>query len=328
MGLTIIDIARLSGTSKSTVSRYLNKGSVSARAAEKIEKVIRETNYQKNAAASQLKSNQSFLIGVMVNFSNFGSTSITEVLKGFDTGLEHTKYKPFIMLNHNDSQTTIQNLQLLISQGVDALILGISSFNNAEVTAFLKTLSLPILVLGDQSKDFPYRKFDNFQAGRLMGNHLLEKGFKRVTFLIPPQDSDDIMHDRLEGIKEYFDEDAISIYPYHSDGQNYQQTAKILSQSQPDVIVGYSDRVVMSTLQYLNEHNIKIPNQVAVAGFGNSPYSAFTSPQLTTVHFDLFEVGLNLAKDIVALIQEESIEQVREDFAITLIERASTLPLA
>ncbi|WP_303973243.1 LacI family DNA-binding transcriptional regulator [Streptococcus merionis] len=324
MRLTIIDIARLSGTSKSTVSRYLNKGSVSAKAAEKIEKVIRETNYQKNAAASQLKSNQSFLIGVMVNFANFGSTSITEVLKGFDRGLEHTHYKPFIMLNHNDTQTTIQNLQLLLAQGVDALVLGISTFNEPDVIDFLKGLSLPILVLGDHSDDFPYRKFNNVLAGQLMGKHLLEKGFKRLTFLTPPLDTDNMMRDRLKGIREFYTDDVISTYSYYSDGQNYQQTAKILSESQPDVIVGFSDRVVMSTLQYLNEHNVKIPKQVAVAGFGNSPYSAFTSPQLTTIHFDLFEVGLNLAKDIVALIQGKRIALVREDFPMTLIHRQST----
>ena len=64
--MTIKDIAQISGVSKSTVSRYLNGGSISKKNAEKIERVIKETGYKPNMIASRLKAKQSHLIGILV----------------------------------------------------------------------------------------------------------------------------------------------------------------------------------------------------------------------------------------------------------------------
>ena len=121
-GMNIKDVAPLSGLSKSTVSRYLNGGSISQQSADKIAAVIQQTGFQSNIFASRLKTNRSYLIGVLID--GFDSPSVNRVLSSISSACHDAGYQPFIMIDETGEDNKIANMRALIQQGVDALILG------------------------------------------------------------------------------------------------------------------------------------------------------------------------------------------------------------
>ena len=119
--VTLNDIAKMANVSKSTVSRYLNNGSVSQKTKEKLDKIVQETGYQPNIMAQNLKASKSNMVGVII--PRYDSPSTNQVLKGFDA-IAYPKNIQLVMTNADlDIGRTKQNLALLQRQKVGAIIL-------------------------------------------------------------------------------------------------------------------------------------------------------------------------------------------------------------
>lgn len=325
MALTIEDIAKLSGTSKSTVSRYLNEGSVSKKTAQKIKRIIEETGFEMNISASRLKRKKSNLVGVL--FEGFGSNSVQQMLSGINRQLKDSGYLPFIILDEVGAENRMNNVKALVNQGVDGIIYGAGSFT-AEHIQYLSKVDVPVILIGQENEYIPYRKIDDFKAGFLLGEVLSKNKYEKICLLTWSETDKAVGIERrngfLKGIKSINPPGQIltieSTYDMH---ENYLIAETVLKEN-PDLIVGSTDRMIMGVIEYLNEHKISIPNTVSVAGFGNYEYGKALYPPLTSVQLDYSSLGMDTAKSIVQLISGDKIDHMSKDYNVEVIERGST----
>ena len=117
--LTINDIAQMSGVAKSTVSRYLNGGSVKDATAQKIKKIIEENNYEPNLFA-RLNAKESRIIGLTVpGFNSVTTPRLVEVIVAY---LKKNDYTPLIMHTENDIEEEIRCIERLKNMNVDGIL--------------------------------------------------------------------------------------------------------------------------------------------------------------------------------------------------------------
>lgn len=327
MKITIEDIAKISNTSKSTVSRYLNNGSVSQKTAKNIKKAIKKTGFQINVSASRLKKNKSNLIGVL--YEGFESISVSNMLSGINDELKTLNYQPFIMLDKVEEKERLKNVKALVKQGVDGIIFGTSTMTNKQLK-YLSQLEVPVIIIGQKSNTIPYRKVNDYKASYDLGKYLGKNKYTKILFLTRPKADKAIGQERVQGFIDGIDIKQNNIKfkiltTKFSIKDAYDKTSEIFPKFHPDLIIGATDKMAMGAIWYLNMHNIKIPKETAVAGFGNYDYDEVLSPSLTSVSFDYFKLGKDAAKSIVALIDKKKIKQANEDFYIKIIPRESTL---
>ncbi len=144
--MTIRDIARLSGVAKSTVSRYLNGGSVREETGQKIKKVIEAYHYEPNVFA-RLNAKSSRIIGLIVpGFDSIVTPGLVEVIVAY---LKRYDYTPLIMHTGNDLAEEIKSIERLTAINADGIMVLASSVTGAHKTAVEKA-NLPVLFLGQR----------------------------------------------------------------------------------------------------------------------------------------------------------------------------------
>ncbi|HRL52532.1 MAG TPA: LacI family DNA-binding transcriptional regulator, partial [Enterococcus aquimarinus] len=119
--MTINDIAQLAGVAKSTVSRYLNGGSVSRKTREKLDEIVRETGYSPNTFAQSLKAKRTNIVGTII--PRLDSYSSNEILEGIDQELWQRQLQLIITNSDQNVAREIENIYALARQKADAIIL-------------------------------------------------------------------------------------------------------------------------------------------------------------------------------------------------------------
>lgn len=196
-GMNIKDVAALSGLSKSTVSRYLNGGSISQQSADKIAAVIQQTGFQSNIFASRLKTNRSYLIGVLID--GFDSPSVHRTLSSISSACHEAGYQPFFMIDETGEDNKIANMRALIQQGVDALILGTALITEGH-RDFLSRIKVPTIILGRTYDTLPWCKIDDYSGGRLLGEHVAQQHPERLVYLSMSSDDPSAGTERCRGV--------------------------------------------------------------------------------------------------------------------------------
>lgn len=326
MHITIEDIARISGVSKSSVSRYLNNGSVSKKSAEKIKEAIEKTGFETNVFASRLKSKKSHLIGVLMK--GIESVSVTKTITGINRYLKQYDYLPFVIYDDVDEDNDLNKMKALVAQGVDAIIYGNSHCSN-EIRQFISSIKIPVVMVGQKDSVFPYRKFDDYQAGRILGEYIKSCGMRNIVYLGVNEEDESVGVDRKQGIIDVFK--TCTSYDFHyveadfSFDASYQKAKECLAYH-PDIIIGASDRMSMGALLYLHEQKISVPEQISVAGFGGYDFSKVTCPPLTTIAYDYYQLGRLAAQDVLKILNEECNEALNEpEMKLIIRESVKTL---
>lgn len=321
--MTINDIAELCGLSKSTVSRYLTGGSVSKKSAEKIARVIQETGFEFNVNASRLRGGGSKLIGVLVDGIN--SPAVTHILTGINMRLHDFGYQPFIMIDEHDEDNKVQGMQSLVRQGVDGIIFGAARITD-EHLRFMHELTIPTLVIGQQSDSFPYVKVDDFAAGKLIGEHVLAQRPQSIVYVSLPHFDKAAGVQRQQGFQDAFNGIASRVTYIegdHGTAAGYAVGEQVLA-AEPDFVVCASDSMCYGLLQFFSERNICVPEDVRLAGFGNYEASALPQVSLTSISFDYDALGRDAARRIVDLVEGREIGWCNNSYPMELHVRRST----
>ena len=323
--MTINDIADLCGLSKSTVSRYLTGGSVSKRSAEKIARVIEETGFELNVNASRLRGGGSKLIGVLVDGIN--SPAVTHILTGINARLHEIGYQPFIMIDEHTEDNKVQGMQALVRQGVDGIVFGAARITD-EHLRFMHELTIPTLVIGQQSESFPYVKVDDFAAGRLVGEHVLAHQPRSIVYVSLPHFDKAAGIERQQGFQDAFNGVSARITYLegdHGPAAGYALGEQVLA-AEPDFVVCASDSMCYGLLQYFGERGVRVPEDVRLAGFGNYEASALPQVSLTSVSFGYGALGRDAAGRIVDMVEGREIGWSSCSYPMELHERRSSRP--
>ncbi len=333
---TSIDIAYRAGVSQPTVSRALRGDtSVSAATRERIESIARELNYAVDRNASSLRTQRSDTIALLI-FE--------------DPTPDDSMINPFFvaMLGSITRACARQGLDLLVSfqrmeddwhqryhdsHRADGLILlGYGDYRQYEERLEqLKEQGTSYARWGSVSSDAGGSTIgsDNFGAGRLAGEHLLERGRRKVAFLGRVDDNAPEFAQRYRGMVAALEEAGIP--PDHalqSDAITTEKAGRaamsaLIAEGKPfDAVFAASDLIAIGAMQVLAENGYSVPDDVAVIGFDNIAAASLTTPPLTTIMQDVQGAGQRLVDMLLAQI--EGGERPDPRLETRLIVRGST----
>ncbi len=333
---TSFDIAYRAGVSQSTVSRALRDSDlVNLETRNKIKAIAKELNYKVDKNASNLRSQQSTTIALLlfedpttddsqINpffLSMLGSITRACSVRGYDLLVSfqqlsddwHADYADchkadgIILLGYGDYQTYQQKLVSLEQQG----------------THFVRWGAVREGHIGHSVGS------DNFQGGYEVTRHLISCGATNIAFIGGVSKGAPEFLARYEGSCKAIKEANLAVNPklqadaINTDLDGYKGALKLIDSGERfDAVFCASDLIAVGAIKALTEQNLRIPEDVAVVGYDDIPLASFSRPTLTTVQQDTKGAGEVLVENLLHLIQGEPI--VTNTLAGKLIVRQSS----
>jgi LacI family sucrose operon transcriptional repressor len=320
---TILDIAKLAGVAKSTVSRYLNGGSVGEATKKKIEKAIQETGYSPNPFAQSLKAKKTNIIGTIV--PRLDSFAASQTLIGIDEQLKKMNYQMLISNTSQNLEREIESIYSFANQKMAGIILLATEITDQHIEAF-ESVKVPVLLIGQEHEDFHSLIHDDFQAGYAMGRYVLEKGYRKIAYLGVTERDISVGVKRKQGFKKALqevDECNVRFYETLFNIPAAQASAKeIIHEFQPAIFVCATDNIALGVLKASYSEGIMIPQDLAVTGFGGYDVTGIIHPGITTAKFFYKEAGESAARHMVELVNERPVEKLTVS-KFEIIERES-----
>jgi len=313
---TIKILADRLGLSKGTISKALKDSyEISAETKRKVLEVARELNYVPNHFASGLKSKKSRTIAVIV--PEIVDSFFSLAINGIEAVTQKKGYHINIYIT-NDLIAKEKEIVKVLSDGrVDGVLISIC--REAGSNEHLKELmdhGMPLVFFDRVAEDIYTGKVetDDFEAGYLAANHLIEQGCKKICFF-SVSESLSILQKRLGGFTQaLLDNDIIAAQPcvrqISTDQSTCMETIEsILSDpnDRPDGIVMSVELLIIPVYNACQALKIKIPDELKIVCFANLPYASHLSPSLSTITQPAFEMGQQAASLIW-----NSIEKNRE----------------
>lgn len=328
---TILDIAETAGTSKSTVSRYLNGGSVSKKTAEAIERAIETLGFTPNINARRLVSQRSHTLGVVLD--DISDHIYGAMLSGIQTVAHQLGYICNFFSRKPTGASEASYLDLFTSRQVDGLLLSTFRKRDPGEVAELARSHQPIVLIGEHTGALrlPSVDVDNVSGTLEEVSHLIELGRTRIAYLRGPE----IMSasaSRLRGYEKALEfagiplDDALIEPCDWSVDAGYKAAQRLLARTDFDALVGSNAYCAYGALRALKDAGKRIPADIAVAAFDDELLSLYARPAMTTLSQPLSRMGEIAVQQLVQLIEGETDSLSATYVQPKLIVRASTDP--
>ncbi len=332
--VTIVDIARELNITPSTVSRALrNHPDVNEKTRERVIALAEEWDYHPNNIAQSLKKRRTNLIGVVV--PQVRHSFFATVIAGITDIAEKNGYNIVICQSHEDSERELNNVRMMISLNVVGLLISVSSTtHNFDHFKTLHKRNKPTVFFDRPWNDQRASSVvvDDYTGAYEIVTHLISRGYKRIAHLAGPQDlsigelRNNGYRDALRDHGMPIEEDYIVLGGLNEeDGKREIDVLLNLPANQrPDAIFTVTDPVAMGVYMRLKEANIKIPDDIAIAGFSDNPEVALVDPPLTTVRQPAYDLGKESIKILINQINNPELAPVNNVLPTELIIRKST----
>jgi len=307
---TLREIAKMLGISTSTVSRALNGDPrVSKETAERVIRKARELGYIPNAIAKSLKTKATRMIGVII--PDVGSSIFPEYARGVLDACRKLGYQAVMINSDMNRRIELSAIQSLISLRVDGIILTGTKLTKREL-AQLKSKDIPFVVTRRETRirGIPFVDVDNVVGGYLAGKHLIQTLQRSRLAFIGARFSGEPARHRLKGFLKALDEHNItptSVVKETSSIDGGYRAAQLLHK-RVDGIFAYNDIMAIGALMFFQELGMKVPEEVAIIGFDDIPFSSLPIVKLTTVHQPVYQIGEKAIEMLTKLMRGEEIE--------------------
>lgn len=308
---TILDIAERAGTSKSTVSRFLNGGSISPAKAGKIQRAIKELDYRPNVNARRLVNSRTNAIGIVLDdISNY---IYGNMMAGIQEAAAQKGYAAMFFSRASDHSTEADALSLFGSSTVDGLILVTFAQRDPAQVRTLRESGFPVVLVGDAAGEsgLPTVDVDNLYGTQAEVEMLIRQGHRRIAYLRGP-DNMPAARSRLLGYRRALEGAGIPaaeelIVPVNWTVNDAHRVVERLVQEQEfTALVGSNAYSTYGGLQALMDAGRRVPEDVAVAGFDDEPICAHTRPGITTMDQSLKQIGRIAAGQLIARIRGDA----------------------
>ena len=303
--MNIIEIAKLAGVSKSTVSRYLNDGYVSAENRVKIQDVIKSTGYMPLRQAKTLRTKKTNLIGVIVPKISTETTS--RVIEGISDEISKCGYDLLIANTNLNINKEMEYLNILKNQ-VDGIIFMATKITDKHIK-IMEEIGIPIVVVSQNIKEYPSVYYDDYNASKDVVKQLLINGYKKIAFIGVYEDDIAVGYERKQGYINALEENKIKLNEKliqigdFSMESGYELCKKLMEDNEkPDAIFATTDNIAVGAIEYLLEAGYKVPKDIGIWSIGDSKISRVVTPKLNTVHYYYKTSGKNSGEIIMSLI--------------------------
>ncbi len=303
--LTQKDIASACNVSRSTVAAVLGKNPSTAVISPKTQELVRRTakklGYRPHSAARSLRSGQTNTIALAVpNMRFLGGVVSIRTLHGIADRIQELGYVLSICSYEETESGNQSGLQrMALESRSDGFLLFGDLYTAVDPReTILAELAIPFVLLAKQSKTASSVHFDNIRGARLMVEHLLSLGHRRIAF-VGRNDTVECYQERKIGYEQALTKAGVAIdpqliFPHLNDFVETGRSAikNILRKNKTiDAIFCFTDASAMTVIQELHECQLRVPQDIAVVGFDDTPMAALASPPLTTIHQDGYALG-------------------------------------
>ncbi len=314
--ITIKDIAKALQLSVSTVSKALRDSyEISAETQTLVKDYAAKHRYQPNPIAQGLRKGNSKSIAVIV--PNIDNNFFSQVINGIESIAHKKEYNVIITQTHESFDREVLTVQHHFSRSVDGLIVSLSSeTENTDHFAEVQKNGLPIVFLDRVPDSINTHKViaNNFLGAYEATQHLIHQGFKRIAH-ITSTNFLSITKERLAGYIRALEENDIPLnedyIKYCAHGgmikdEVYAAVYDLMTlRKKPDAVFTASDRLSTTTLSILHQLKIKIPEQMAIAGFTNSISADIFNPSFTTVKQPAYLMGKTATEMLISILESK-----------------------
>jgi LacI family transcriptional regulator len=310
--MLIEEVAKLSGVSRSTVSRVINNDPhVKASTRARVLEVIRQVNFRPNAAARGLASGRTRIIGLI--FPSAQSSLFTDpyypgLIQGITTACNANDYSVMLWLTNPEQEQS--NIHQLVSNSLlDGLVLSSYLIDDPVLETLIQS-KVPFLLVGRHptNNGLNYVDADNVNGAREAVLHLHRLGRRRIATITGPSNMIAGI-DRREGYELAFRErglrpdPALIVEGDFTESGGYNGMMRLIPQN-PDAVFVASDAMAMGALRALSEAGRRVPEDVAVVGFDDIPSAAHMDPPLTTIRQNIPRLGQLAAETLIQILSE------------------------
>jgi len=336
--VTIYDIAKKLNISAATVSRGLkDHPGINKNTKKKILLAASEMGYRSNSFASSLRKKRSNIIGVIVPRLN--SNFMSDVIAGIEKVVNDANYNLFISQSLETMKKEVSNAKAMFNNRVDGLLVSLAyDTDNIDHFEAFVSRGIPVIFFDrvQEHQQCPNIYIDNYKAAYNITSHLIEQGCRRIMHIAGSQ-LRNVYSERFNGYKKALEDYKI---PFENDllivndlsaKAGTEAAAQIMQMTtKPDGVFVANDICAISCMQALKKEGIKIPEDIAFAGFNNDPTSCVIEPNLTTIDYRGYDMGEVAAKILIGHLDNNDDLQQTHSLILRseLIIRGSSLKRA
>lgn len=335
MAVTIKDVAALAGVSPSTVSRTCkNNPSISEETKERVRKAMAKLGYEPNFQASNLASQNSRTIGIILPASAkevYENSFYLEAIQGISHYCNGRQYMTTIVTGQDETEILNAVRSMSRSGKVDGFII-LYSKKEDPVIDYLFNEGLLYILIGKATQytnQTIYIDNDNLLAGREAAEYLYQLGHRRIAYL--GSDSSLMFSaDRKAGYQLALASHQLPVRPEYcvevkNVSENNEEAIRglLMQKDRPTAILVSDDILAVSLERVCLENHLAIPEDLSIISFNNSLFARLTSPQLTSIDIGAGQLGSEAASQIINHIENPNLLATKIIVPHHLIERDS-----
>lgn len=327
---TLDHLAALSGVSRATVSRVVNGGRVSEPTRSRVLEVLARTSYRPNAAARTLASGRSGVVGVVMHVDPhllFPDPYFSQLLQGITEYLADQRAGMMLWLGNRTKEEILDHV--LAMSFLDGVIISANQVEDPIVDGLLAS-SLPTVLIGHRRADrtASYVDIDNEQAADATTTHLISLGRTRVGHIAGSRGTV-AGDDRLTGYQRAMRRAGLRIDGLVVGG-DFSCEAGVVGASElldvgVDAVFCVNDSTASGALETIRARGLRVPDDVALAGFDDLEFAGRLDPPLTTVRQGVREQGVEAARALLQLVGDPGRSPRRVLLPTELVIRQSSV---
>ncbi|RKL67895.1 LacI family transcriptional regulator [Salipaludibacillus neizhouensis] len=329
---TISDVAKLSGLSKTTVSRVINNYPyVTKEKRELVKKAMEELSYTPSPTARRMRGQLTTSIGVIV--TRIVNPFFSYLVNAIEQLAYKKGYQVLIFQSNGDPEKELSYLNLLKTKQVDGIIM--TSVANDWETLKEYTNFGPMVFCNEylSNSTLPIVRIDQINGVYNGIKHLIEKGHKKIGYCTGGSlfESDGKNNDRSIGFQKALKEAKIPVNPRWifvnqlsiNDGKNVAKEV-ISMADRPTAIFAGGDEVAAGILIETKDQGLRVPEDIAIIGFDDQPLAELLEPKLTTIRQPVNEMGEKALELIISILEGREPKEAYVELTAPFIQRGST----
>lgn len=328
--LTLIDVAKVAGVSPMTVSRALHRPElVSEKAREKVREAVRATGYVSNMLAGGLASNKSRLVAILL--PTIANSIFADTVQALMDSLAQAGYQTMLGLTGYSAEQEEKLLEAVLGRRPDGIVLT-GTLHTEASRQRLANAGIPVVETWDFS-DAPIDMLVGFSheaVGEAIARHLYQKRYRRFSVVTI---SDPRGLRRCDSLLAELERHGIHDVPVEILAPpatlevGREGLRRLLDRhSIPEIVVCSSDTIAQGVLAEAASRGLRVPEDLAVMGFGDLSSAAHVYPALSTVQVDGLRIGQQTAQALLDRFNHPAADHapLRVNTGFTVIDRAST----
>jgi LacI family transcriptional regulator len=329
---TMKDVSVLAGVSIQTVSAIINnKPGISPETSARVNAAIQQLDYRPNTGARSLRTRQTHTIALIL--TDINNPSLATIASAAEDIAHSFGYNLVLYNTHDDLEREANYVRTVSQRWMDGVIL-VATGDQMTSLDSLEKAGIPTVVIDRIPMGYsgPSVTLDNFKAGQIAAEFLVELGHSRITQIVGPLNLL-LARERAAGFQEKLKNTGLDSIGLVSSGgdwtcqSGYQAMQQILDGPEiPTAVFGANDRMAIGAMQAIIEKGMRIPEDISIIGVDDIEVASFLSPSLTTIRQSFKEMSSHCVSLLIDIIAKKEPEQLQIVMEPQLVKRKSTSP--